>query len=159
MWKKYPDSDFEKAGRKWKGKGGDKKEIIWKDEKEGTSNSFLECYNNVIKKAPESESKWNDVKKYMGGAAFKFMNETEVSLKCASICEPGLFYLAHDVSNGKPETDCFNALVDHLQSTSKNVGYMGVVAALILICAGFCAFPFCCYKKEEGEDMMNKAEA
>lgn len=95
----------------------------------------------------------------MSGSAFKFMNETEVTLKCASICEPGLFYLAHDVSNGKPETDCFNALVDHLQGTSKNVGAVGVIAALILICAGFCAFPFCCYKKEEGEEMMNKADA
>lgn len=112
-WKDYKDKKdnfYKEAGRSWKKE--ESNPIIWSATQEGTYKTFQECYNGVIKDSPDS--KWDLVKTYIGNSGYKFIAETEERLSCAGICEPGLFYIATDVAKGKPEKDCFNALIDDL---------------------------------------------
>jgi len=46
------------------------------------------------------------------------VESTESRLQCAGACKVALFYATIDISQGKPEKDCVNALFDDLQNGS-----------------------------------------
>lgn len=70
------------------------------------------------------------------------MAQLETDYKCASMCKVPLFYLAADVSLGKPEKECAQAIIDEVTGKTL-VAVICIVTGLILFCAMICSFPLC----------------
>ena len=54
------------------------------------------------------------IKDFLSKGGLDFFEEQEKLFECAGVCETGLFYATIDISEGKPEVDCINALIDDL---------------------------------------------
>ena len=82
--------------------------FIWTDDPEKAVSTFRDCYTKVLKPKDKYITSLDEYKKAFfedGGYLLlkKFESQHE---SCSSICEPPLFYLTHDVSQGKPDTEC-----------------------------------------------------
>lgn len=115
--------------------------MTFQEAKEGTFNTFIECYNNTIEKNPDA--KFAKVKDFMTTQGFTFIKSTEERLRCASVCRPGLFYLSIDVSEGKPDADCLNKMIEELPNMQKGAGLVSLVTALVLLVGFAFSFPLC----------------
>ncbi len=53
-------------------------------------------------------------KKFFDAGGYEFLLNLETRYNCASVCLTPLFYLAKNVKDGPPSTDCFTAAVEDI---------------------------------------------
>jgi len=58
------------------------------------------------------------------------------------MCKVPLFYLTQDVSLGKPEKECAEAIIAEVTGKTL-VAAICIITGLILFCAMICSFPLC----------------
>lgn len=129
--------------------------MVWADPATVTVyNSWKACYEGVLKKEMDKDTKYSKVKDFIEKGGLDFLESSEQRLMCAGACKKALFFATLDVSEGRPERDCVNALFDDLQGGSRPAGIIGVVTGIILLCAFAAAFPLCSGYDED--DMMKE---
>ena len=58
------------------------------------------------------------------------------------MCKVPLFYISRDISEGKPEMECTEAIVEAFTGKIM-VAVVCMITGLVLLCAMICSFPLC----------------
>jgi hypothetical protein len=133
--------------------------LVWAGAGETGVTSWRNCYDTVLKAQIASDNSENakKIKEFLEKGGLDFFAETEEKLSCAGACKVPLFYVTRDLSAGKPERDCVNALFDELQGGAQPAGYVCLITGILLLLTTICACPLCTGYKEQ--DMMSKDDA
>ena len=135
--------------------------MIWKDykyDKDGNQisfSTFQDCLNQALipgqiltkGKSPEEQAK---VKKFFeDDGLFTYLTQLEKDYKCSSVCQPNLFYITKELSEGRPLKECILATADSWVNTKSFSNYGEIAAILafitgaILILSMVCSCPLC----------------
>ena len=111
-------------------------------------STWADCYTKVLKPAIDAagtstNNNQDQIKKFIQSGGLDFLQEVEKQLECASACSVPMAYATLDVSVGKPEKDCANALVDKLGSAAMPAGVVCILTSILLLTAMCGAFPLC----------------
>lgn len=145
LWKGYSDADFSNAG-------ADKADLFFSDIKDGTVDTWLECFERTKKEADSEtdddskKTKQDNVAKitaFMKSEGFDFMKSAEDKFSCGGVCKPPMFFLTKSITEGKPEMDCLSAVLEDIPGKLRLPGLISVLLGLLLICAFIAAFPLC----------------
>jgi hypothetical protein len=119
--------------------------LFWSADATKSYGSWRECYDKVLKAqtATTTDPKLQKVKDFIDKGGLDFFAATEARLTCAGVCEPALFYATLDISLGRPEKDCVNALFDELQGGSKPGGIIALITGIVLVLGAIVSFPLC----------------
>ena len=73
------------------------------------------------------------VTKFYDEGGFEFMIWIEgIHHQCASICQPPLFYITKEISEGMPETECVAEQVEESEDLADSSKFNCLMCALIL---------------------------
>jgi hypothetical protein len=79
-----------------------------------------------------------------------YLAKMENNFECSSFCEPNLFFINKDLSEGRPRKECIQASADTWGSSKsyKSYGKIGaifsIVTGTIMMLAALVTFPVCC---------------
>jgi hypothetical protein len=112
------------------------KPFVWTTSKENSVKNFKECYETVLKPQNVYITKEQEmVTKFYDEGGFDFMVWIEGEHHegaCASICDPPLFYLTKDISEGMPATECVAEQVEESKDLADSSKFNCLMCALIL---------------------------
>lgn len=126
--------------------------MVWAANNGEGFKNFYECYNANIVNLDTSNDNANNVKDFFQNDIGDGMRLLEDEFECAGYCYTGMFSIARDISEGPAETDCLNASIDAMQSSSVPVGVVGVITGIALLIAFCFSFPLCCKSCIREED-------
>ena len=133
--------------------------LVWTaDSTETGYSNWADCYTKVLKPAIDAagtstNTDQDKITKFIQSGGLDFLKEVENQLSCASACSVPMAYATLDISLGKPETDCANALVDKLKSAAMPAGVVCIITSILLLTAMCGSFPLC---TGFSEDMMDE---
>ena len=80
----------------------------WEDDPNKAVHSFKQCYEQKLLPGKKYTSEYDTmVEEFYGSGGFLFLMGLESEHEgCASVCEPPLFFLLRDISEGMPKTEC-----------------------------------------------------
>ena len=79
-----------------------------------------------------------------------YLAKMEQNFECSSFCEPNLFYINKDLSEGRPRKECIQASADTWGASKsyKSYGKIGAIFAIstgmIMVLAALITLPVCC---------------
>ena len=73
-------------------------------------NTYGDCYNQVLSKKLDNAN-LQKVKDFVDKGGMEFLQALEDQYNCASICNVPLFYITKDIAEGKPTSECGDALI------------------------------------------------
>jgi hypothetical protein len=91
-------------------------------------------------------------KKFFDAGGYDFLYGLENKYTCGSICLTPLFYLAKNVADGPPVTDCFTAAVEDVSDNMASA-LLFFMSACILFLAVLGVFPLCRKDKDMYEEL------
>jgi hypothetical protein len=92
------------------------------------------------------------MKEFFKNNGVEGLKKMEQELECGGACKAPLFYVTRNIEE-TPEDTCFNQIVKKIGSGARTVGIVGILTALISLCACCGSFPLCTkFNDDEGED-------
>lgn len=138
LWRSLPQSVLRDNGRKKdEGTAGGEHPLVFKNDGD-TYSTFVECYQAKLR-----DSGNNDIQQFFDQGGEAFLKSLEEEYECASICKVPLFYLATDVSMGRPTQECGGAMIEAVKGGIGTLGVVCVITGLIVIIAMIGAYPLC----------------
>ena len=122
--------------------------------------SFKECYKKELKDKVSKKDR-NDfdqkVSDFFEKQGYAFLEGVENTFNCASVCSVPLFYITKDISEGRPQMECVQAVIEGVQGPLGIAAMTSIFIGFLLITAVFGTFPLCCSKGKRAENYMDKA--
>ncbi len=77
------------------------------------------------------------------------MKAAEANFKCAGTCNPPLFYITKDISEGQPYQECLNLILPGLKKQIQIVATTTMLLAIFALFGFLASLPLCTPMKKE----------
>ena len=92
---------------------------------------------------PNTHRPSQEIKDFFESGSYDFFLQLEEDFECASVCQPALFYLSLDISEGAPKADCIGIVQDDWMALAADVGGFSAFIAALILGSILLVFPLC----------------
>lgn len=113
-------------------------------------SSFKECHDRVLKPKAKYTGKDQVVfDRFYKDGGYDFLINLELTYdNCGSICDPPLFYITRDISEGLPTKDCLTVSIEYQNlKTVEIVKRLDYMYYVVIVSSGLPLFLLCGYNK------------